>query len=106
VRLDPTLPGAEFVIPGLADLLAGRVTGDSLLVLVAASRLREAGVAVPADPSPERGAVELRLYAALCESHGPAAYSQYNSRLRRLQSFVRAAELSGAGATATGRDPG
>ncbi len=96
LKPDPRLPGAELLGPGLLDLAAGRLTAGALLVLVAASRLRALGFEVPPDPDPEAGAVELRLYRELAAKHGDAAYSRYNSQLRRLQSFLKTAAVTGA----------
>ena len=42
-----SLPGAELVLPGLADLVAGRDTIEALLVEIAAPRLRRLGLEVP-----------------------------------------------------------
>jgi len=45
--VDQSLPGAEIVEPGLADVGRGAVTVNSLLVSMAATRLRSAGLAAP-----------------------------------------------------------
>jgi len=81
------LPGAELIAAGLADLEHGAETDESLLVSMAAPRLRALGFDVPApfaDP-------ELRLYSRLTAQHGAAAHSRYNALVRRLVSFQRAA---------------
>jgi len=81
------LPGAELIAAGLADLGNQAETDESLLVSMAASRLRALGFDVPApfvDP-------ELRLYSRLAARHGAAAHSRYNALVRRLVSFQRAA---------------
>lgn len=73
---------------GLADLAAGLVTIESLLVSIAAPGLRAVGCAV-AEGLPD---AELRLYALLSERHGLAAHSRYNALLRRVTSFQHAAQ--------------
>ncbi|HET7172439.1 MAG TPA: hypothetical protein VFI18_12440 [Gaiellales bacterium] len=88
--IDPSLPGAEIVEPGLADLDRGAVTVNSLLVSIAATRLRKAGLPVP-EPLPEP---ELRLYTLLAGEHGDAAHARMNSLVRRLVSFERAYECA------------
>jgi hypothetical protein len=86
------LPGCDFVAKGLEDLWRSHESPEAMLVAVASPRLIKLGLplpdSLPHDPN-------LRLYALLCESHGDAAYSQYNSRLRCVTSFARAAECIG-----------
>jgi hypothetical protein len=88
------LPGSEIVIQGLADLEAGRETVAGAAVQAAATRLREAGLDVPApaagDPATHR------LYARIAEADERNAHSRYNAILRRLASFARAAESARA----------
>jgi hypothetical protein len=86
MRFD-SLPGADLIESGLADLARGARTAPALLVAIGAPRLRELGVEVP--PSPV-AAPEHALYALLAESAGNAAHSQYNALIRRLVSFERA----------------
>ena len=81
------LPGAELIDAGLADLASHTETDASLLVSMAAPRLRSLGFDVP---TPFADA-ELRLYRRLAERHGAAAHGQYNALVRRLVSFQRAA---------------
>lgn len=83
------LPGAEIVEKGIADLTVGRETVESLLVSIGAARLRRAGIAIPGKtfPTPEH-----RLYELLFDRNPDTAYSRYNSHIRRLVSFERAAE--------------
>jgi hypothetical protein len=81
------LPGAELIDAGLADLASRTETDASLLVSMAAPRLRTLGFDVPA-PFAD---AELRLYRRLAERHGAAAHGQYNALVRRLVSFQRAA---------------
>lgn len=84
------LPGAEMVARGLADLTAGSVTIESLLVSIAAPRLRELGYAVErAIPD-----AELQLYALLSARDGAAAHSKFNALVRRMVSFQRAASCA------------
>lgn len=82
------LPGGEIVDSGLADLVAGRVTRDSLLVSVAAPRLRREGVPVPSDPALSQP--EERLYALLEAACPGLAHARYNACLRRIVSFADA----------------
>ena len=81
------LPGAELIDAGLADLASRTETDASLLVSMAAPRLRSLGFDVPV-PFAD---AELRLYRRLAERHGAAAHGQYNALVRRLVSFQRAA---------------
>ncbi len=81
------LPGADLVERGLHDLRAGVESVESLLVSMAAPRLRALGFDVPAplvDP-------ELRLYRRLALDHGAGAHDRYNALVRRIVSFQRAA---------------
>jgi hypothetical protein len=87
---EPTLPGQDLVERGLADLSQDRVSEASLLVLIAAPRLRRLGISVPHQPLPRRW--EHDLYARLDERLGAAAHSYYNSLIRRIASFARALE--------------
>ena len=82
------LPGGDLVQKGLEDLERGRVTPESLLVSIASSRLRAAGLAIGerlADP-------EHRLYELLASSDPDSAHSRYNALLGRLTSFENAIE--------------
>jgi hypothetical protein len=89
-KLEPLLPGEDLVTQGLADLAENRTTDSSLLVLIAAPRLRRLGIDVPDRPSPEP--CEHLLYARLEERLGTAAHSHYNSLIRRIVSYARALE--------------
>ncbi len=84
------LPGAALVETGLADLAAGLVTIESLLVSIAAPVLREVGLII-VHPIPD---AELQLYALLSARDGAAAHSQFNALLRRVVSFRRAAQCA------------
>ena len=81
------LPGADLVEKGLRDLERGEETIASLLVSMSAPRLSGLGLAVTA-PFPD---AELRLYRHLAALHGAAAHSKYNSLVRRIVSYQRAA---------------
>jgi len=92
VEISDSLPGAEIVRKGFADLAAGRTSEESLFVLIGEPRLRRLGFEVPnagvSDP-------ELQLYALLSAEGTDSAHSRYNSLIRLLVSFERAVE-SGA----------
>lgn len=89
--IDETLPGAELIRTGLGDLRHGRESIEALLVLIGAPRLRRIGIDVPdrAVAHPEH-----RLYELLARSDSDSAHSRYNSLIRRLVSFERAAECA------------
>jgi hypothetical protein len=89
VDLD-ALPGADLVEAGLADLSRGVVSVEALLVSIGASRLRRAGIEVPAAISDP----EEKLYEMLAESDPDSAHARYNALIRRLVSFERAAECA------------
>ncbi len=84
------LPGEDLVEQGLADLAQGRVTDYSLLVLIAAPRLRRLGISIPKPAF--TGPYEHKLYERLDQRLGTAAHSYYNSLLRRIVSYARALE--------------
>jgi hypothetical protein len=81
------------VSAGLRDLAAGRETEASLLVTMAAPRLRALGLDVPAtvDQDPSH-----RLYDMLAVRDG-SAHSRYNALVGRIVSFARAAEHATSG---------
>lgn len=85
-----SLPGAELVDIGVEDLRAGRETVEALLVSIGATRLRATGLDVP-EPLPD---AELSLYELLRREHGDDAHGRYNSLVRRLVSYERAAECA------------
>jgi hypothetical protein len=84
------LPGQELIEQGLADLSQDQVTDSALLVLITAPRLRRLGIQIPDRPFPRP--CEHQLYARLEKRFGAAAYSHYNSLIRRIVSFARALE--------------
>jgi hypothetical protein len=85
-----SLPGADLIARGLADLEAGRETTEALLVSIGAPRLRSLGYEV----SSPFGHPEHRLYLRLARDKGNAAHSSYNALIRRLISFERAAQCA------------
>jgi len=87
------LPGHELVSAGLRDLASGRESEASLLVTMAAPRLRALGLDVPA-----RGAEDpsYRLYELLTNGD-EGAHSRYNALVGRVVSFARAAEHASSG---------
>lgn len=87
------LPGHELVSAGLADLAKGRESESSLLVAMAAPRLRALGFDVPAGGG-ERPS--HRLYELLAKDDG-GAHSRYNALVGRVVSFARAAEHASSG---------
>ncbi len=94
MRSIPTdLPGHELVSEGLGDLAAGRESTSSLLVSMAAPRLRALGFDIPEDGG-ERPS--HRLYELLSEAE-QGAHSRYNALVARIVSFARAAERASAG---------
>jgi hypothetical protein len=84
------LPGAELVEQGLAELAAGQLTDFSLLVLIAAPRLKRLGIEIPDNHFPQP--YEHQLYARLSERLGTAAHSYYNALIRRIVSYASALE--------------
>jgi hypothetical protein len=82
-------PGEELIGQGIDDLHRGVESIASLLVSIGAHRLRRGGLTIPENtfPTPEH-----RLYILLSEKYGDGAHSKYNSYVRRLVSFERAAE--------------
>jgi hypothetical protein len=87
------LPGHELVSAGLVDLTAGRETEASLLVAMAAPRLRALGFEVPAGGGENP---DYRLYEMLSRGGG-GAHSHYNALVTRMVSFARAAEHAATG---------
>lgn len=89
------LPGAEIVLPGLADLGAGRTSLNALAVQAAAPRLRRIGLDAPS-ASGETPAAHA-LYERLNDELGDGAHSRYNAILARVASFAGAAEIAQRG---------
>ncbi|HEX5762284.1 MAG TPA: hypothetical protein VFY04_04095 [Solirubrobacterales bacterium] len=84
------LPGAEIVLPGIADIEAGRQSVNASAVQCAASRLQRLGLDARKAPGDVPAAHELyrQLHAVL----GEGAHSRYNAILSRVASFAGAAE--------------
>jgi hypothetical protein len=87
--MDALLPGEDLIEAGLEDLHAGRETIAALLVAIGAPRLRRIGLQLPSDlpATPEH-----RLYDLLARDNQDSAHSRYNSLIRKLVSYERAAE--------------
>ena len=86
---DLSLPAGNTVDQGLADLAAERVTPESLLVSLAAPRLRREGVPIGrVESDPER-----RLYSLLEQTEGDFAHARYKAQLRQIASFADACRL-------------
>jgi len=83
------LPGGDLVDRGLADLTAGRTTAESLLLSLAAPRLRREGVPL-ATVEPDAHA---RLYELLEQSEGDLAHARFQARMQRITSFADACYL-------------
>lgn len=83
------LPGGEIIDAGLADLVAGEESIESLLVSVAAARLKREGVPLPRELFPS---AETRLYRLLERTAGELAHARYLAYLRQATSFADACE--------------
>ena len=83
------LPGEDLIEAGIEDLYGGRETVEALLVAIGSPRLRRIGLELPAvlPATPEH-----RLYELLAQDDPDSAHSRYNSLIRRLVSYERAAE--------------
>lgn len=89
-RVDDELPGSDLIRAGLEDLARNTESIPALLVSIGAPRLRRLGFVIESPiPSPEH-----RLYELLQRSDPDSAHSRYNSLIRRLVSFERAAECA------------
>jgi hypothetical protein len=101
------LPGHELVSAGLADLAAGRESESSLLIAMAAPRLRRLGFDVPegggggGEGGGERpshrlyellSATDQADQGAQTDQGARGAHSRYNALIARVVSFARAAE--------------
>ncbi len=84
------LPGGDIVDAGLAHLAFGKISPESLLVSIAAPRLRREGIPVGqvlADP-------EDRLYELLSRTEGDLAHARYRAYLRQITSFADACRFT------------
>jgi hypothetical protein len=83
------LPGHELVEPGLSDLRAGVLSDEALVVLIAAPRLRRAGIDVPTGFD-ELGASH-ELYGRLAAELGNRAHGRHHALIRRVVSYAATA---------------
>jgi hypothetical protein len=84
------LPGGEAVDTGLKHLADGTVSVESLLLSLAAPRLRREGVPVgQVLPEPEN-----RLYQLLSAEAGDLAHARYAAHLQQIASFADACHLA------------
>lgn len=90
-----SLPGAEIVLAGIADLEADRRSVYASAVQCAAPRLRRAGLNTPSAGGDTPAAHEL--YSQLSEELGDRAHSRYNAILARVVSFAGAVERAQSG---------
>jgi hypothetical protein len=81
------LPGGDAIDAGLASLARGDESIESLLVSLAAPRLRREGVPLPRDVFAD---ADARLYRLLERSFGDLAHARYLAYLRQAQSFADA----------------
>ena len=80
----------DIVDAGLADLADRKTTAESLLVSLAAPRLRREGVPLgETHPDPED-----RLYVLLSQTEGDLAHARYNAYLRQAVSFADACHVA------------
>ena len=84
------LPGGDIVDAGLADLALGKTTAESLLVSLAAPRLRREGVPLGETHSDP----EDRLYALLSQRASDLAHARYGAYLRQAVSFADACRVA------------
>jgi hypothetical protein len=81
------LPGGEIIDAGLAALAAGEESIESLLVSLAAPRLRREGVPLARDVLPD---ADVRLYRLLERTDPNMAHARYLACLRQAASFADA----------------
>ncbi len=87
--MEAILPGEDIISKGINDLTAGRETIEALLVAIGGPRLRRIGLELPTLLPAN---AEHRLYELLASIDQDSAHSRYNSLIRRLVSYERAAE--------------
>ena len=85
------MPGGALVDQGLDDLAAREQTPASLLVSLAAPRLRREGVPLPAACFRDG---DRSLYRRLQEEHGELAHPRYLALLRQMVSFADACRVA------------
>jgi hypothetical protein len=86
------LPGGDIVDTGLAQLAVGAIGPESLVVSLAAPRLRREGVPIPGGsvhPEPED-----RLYDLLSAAAGDLAHARYAAWLEQIASFADACRFA------------
>ena len=81
------LPGGETIDAGLAALADGEESMESLLVSLAAPRLRREGVPLPRELFAN---ADVRLYRLLEQDNGSLAHARYLACLRQAESFANA----------------
>ena len=81
------LPGGEIIDAGLAALSADQETIESLLVSLAAPRLKREGVPLPAQVFLD---ADTRLYQLLEKTSEDLAHARYLAYLRQAASFADA----------------
>lgn len=81
------MPGGEIIDAGLADLAGGRETPESLVVSLAAPRLRREGVPLPSAVIAD---ADVRLYRLLEEGGVDLAHARYLAYLQQASSFADA----------------
>jgi len=79
------LPGGDVIDAGLDALAAGEDSVESLVVSLAAPRLRREGVPLPDRVIPD---ADLRLYRLLERTSGDLAHARYLAYLRQVASFA------------------
>jgi len=81
------LPGGEIVDAGLDGLVRGEESVASLLVSLAAPRLRREGVPLPRDVFED---ADVRLYRLLEQDDAGLAHTRFLACLRQAESFANA----------------
>jgi hypothetical protein len=81
------LPGGEIVDAGLAALSRGEESVESLLVSLAAPRLKREGVPLSGDVFAD---ADVRLYRLLERDDAGLAHSRFLAYLRQAESFANA----------------
>lgn len=79
------LPGGEIIDAGLDALAAGHESEESLVVSLAAPRLRREGVPLPDRVMPD---ADLRLFRLLERTNDDLAHARYLAYLRQVASFA------------------
>jgi len=87
---DLALPGGAMIDKGLDDLAGGIESPESLVVSLAAPRLRREGVPVPAELLRD---ADRRLYRLLESRDGALAHARYLAWLQQVSSFADACRL-------------